>query len=659
MPKQRIAILGGGIAGLVAAFELTNAPNWQNDFDITIYQLGWRLGGKCASGRNRDEHDRIEEHGLHILLGFYENAFRVIRAAYAELNRPPTAPLATWQEALKPQSYVVLMEQIASGKFVPWPMPFPTNSGVPGDGGVLPTIWQIIEMVIGWLKEIFVQATQLPDNDPRLTAAHAAADAGDSSSLLDILVRLHDFLHSMEDGTLETDIDWRRLYCGADLGFATLKGMIENGLICENPDFFKMDNVDFRQWLRNYGASEIAVQCAYIDGMYDLAFATSAMGAGAGTALNGMIRLACTYKGAVMWEMQAGMGDTIIAPIYQVLVNRGVSFEFFQRVDQLIPTSDGASVAQVVIGQQVTTTQPYQPLIDVNGLPCFPSDPLYEQLVQGKALQASGDNLEDWWTAWPDPVPPRVLVAGTDFDKVILACSVGVFPYIAPALMKVSQPLNDMVNTLKTTQTQAAQLWFKPDLAGLGWTLPKPVLDGYAESLDTWSDMTQLLAQESWGPNGPKNLAYLCSPLPDNVPMPPRSDHAYGPQQQARVYSNAQAWLQTSAAGLWPNTVPPGAKEGFDYSLLVGDPTVVGPDRLKTQYWIATWNPSDRYVLSVPGSYFKRLKTDGAGFDNLLLAGDYLLTGMNVGCVEAATMGGMHASQALCGRPEEIIGDST
>jgi len=151
MAKQRVAILGGGIAGLVAAFELTNAPNWQDSFDITIYQMGWRLGGKCASGRNREDHDRIEEHGLHILLGFYENAFTVIKAAYAELNRPPTAPLATWQDALKPHSYVVLMEQIASGKFVPWVMDFPMNTDVPGTGGVLPSGWAIVEMIIGWI----------------------------------------------------------------------------------------------------------------------------------------------------------------------------------------------------------------------------------------------------------------------------------------------------------------------------------------------------------------------------------------------------------------------------------------------------------------------------------------------------------------------------
>ena len=83
---QRLAILGGGLAGLTAAFELTNDPHWRDRFEsITVYQMGWRLGGKCASSRGRC--DRIEEHGLHVWMGFYENAFRLLRECYAELGR--------------------------------------------------------------------------------------------------------------------------------------------------------------------------------------------------------------------------------------------------------------------------------------------------------------------------------------------------------------------------------------------------------------------------------------------------------------------------------------------------------------------------------------------------------------------------------------------
>src|SRR5580698_6249389 len=71
-----VAIVGGGCAGMAAAFELTR-PEHKGKYRLTVYQLGWRLGGKGASGRG--EADRIEEHGLHVWMGVYENAFRVMR----------------------------------------------------------------------------------------------------------------------------------------------------------------------------------------------------------------------------------------------------------------------------------------------------------------------------------------------------------------------------------------------------------------------------------------------------------------------------------------------------------------------------------------------------------------------------------------------------
>lgn len=68
--KEKVIILGGGLGSLVTAYEITSKPNWKEHYDITIYQLGWRLGGKGASGRNQNVFNRIEEHGLHIWFGF-------------------------------------------------------------------------------------------------------------------------------------------------------------------------------------------------------------------------------------------------------------------------------------------------------------------------------------------------------------------------------------------------------------------------------------------------------------------------------------------------------------------------------------------------------------------------------------------------------------
>jgi len=657
---QRIAILGGGMGALTAAFEITNDPSWRDQYDITVYQLGWRLGGKGASGRNADHFERIEEHGLHILLGFYENAFRVLRAAYGELNRPPGTPLATWQDAFKPHDYVVLMEQIGN-RYVPWPMDFPPNSGVPGEGGVLPTPWELIEMTIGWLKQLFQRENHLPDRHDNLEAAHQASFLRDAKAVYDELHQLHEWLHDKDDD-LEANLDWRRIFCTVDLGVAAIKGTIESGVIFPPHDWFKLDDLDFRAWLSKYGAHEVAVNSAYISGMYDLGFSLPGQ-VGAGTAINGILRLCWTYKGAVMWKMQAGMGDTIFAPLYLVLKNRGVRFEFFQRVDELQLSADRSQIERIVVGQQalLKDSGEYDPLVPVKDLPCWPSVPKYELLADGQKLKDSGANLEDWWTDWADPVPPKVLEQGKDFDLVILGCSVGVFPYIAKQLMDASPPFKRMVETLGTTQTQAAQLWMSTDLAGLGWTLPSPVLDGYAEPMDTWADMTHLIPREAW-PAGatPKNIAYLCSPLPDDGPLPPRSEHGWAERQEARVKANALSWLDGWAGGLWPAQAPPGNPNGFDFQILVAPgSSAEGPARFDTQYWIATLNPSDRYVLALPNSVGARLGTQGAGFSNLYLAGDYLRTGMNVGCVEAATMGGMHASRAICGRPTEIIGDNT
>ena len=126
MIQEKIAILGGGVSAMPAAFYLTEQENWQEKYDITVYQLGWRIGGKGASGRNPDYAQRIEEHGLHIWFGFYDNAFSTIQKAYKALDRPNGAPLQTWQDAFKEHSFIVLQELIED-KWQTWPIEFPTN----------------------------------------------------------------------------------------------------------------------------------------------------------------------------------------------------------------------------------------------------------------------------------------------------------------------------------------------------------------------------------------------------------------------------------------------------------------------------------------------------------------------------------------------------
>src|SRR5262245_35211211 len=129
--KQKIAVLGGGMAALTAVFELTSRPGWQDRYEITVHQMGHRLGGKGASGRNARHADRIEEHGLHILMGFYHNTFSVLRRCYDELGRAPGTPLATLDDAVKPHQFLVLADKVGE-RWEPWPLRFPPIPGKPG-----------------------------------------------------------------------------------------------------------------------------------------------------------------------------------------------------------------------------------------------------------------------------------------------------------------------------------------------------------------------------------------------------------------------------------------------------------------------------------------------------------------------------------------------
>ena len=124
MARQKIAILGGGMAALTTAYNLTRSDTLRAKYEVTVYQIGWRLGGKGATGR-RD--GRILEHGLHVWFGYYDNAFRMLRAVYRDWQRSDEHPLRSWRDALKPQSFTPIGPDF-------FPLNWPTNNGVPGDG---------------------------------------------------------------------------------------------------------------------------------------------------------------------------------------------------------------------------------------------------------------------------------------------------------------------------------------------------------------------------------------------------------------------------------------------------------------------------------------------------------------------------------------------
>src|SRR5213076_571171 len=85
----------------------------------------------------------------------------------------------------------------------------------------------------------------------------------------------------------------------------------------------------------------------------------------AGTAVGVILRLIATYKGDMLWEIQAGMGEAVIAPLYEALVAAGVKFRFFQKVKALELSADGALIERIRITRQADVLAgDYQPTFD-------------------------------------------------------------------------------------------------------------------------------------------------------------------------------------------------------------------------------------------------------------------------------------------------------
>lgn len=721
---RRVAILGGGMSALTAAYELTR-PELGNAFDVTVYQQGWRLGGKGASGRNRHHHQRIEEHGLHVWMGFYENAFRLIRDCYRELDRAPGTPLAAWSDAFKPHSYIVLDDTLdPDGPSHPWPLCFPEDAAggpTPGDGAPIPTppeyVPRILEVVLLLLRR-HAHTAHLAASHTELSIVPSlhelvvkfesllviAADGveGVLAELLAAALKLAEHVTQVLPEELDGlyrkvmalvdkvagpllarfendggDDELRHTRLVIDLAFTHLRGFVADGLLLPPYDFSKIDDLDYRDWLRKHGAREETVNCAPVRALYDLVFAIDT-GMAAGATIACATRMLFTYKGALFYKMQAGMGDTVFTPLYQVLSRRGVKFRFFHRVDEL-RVADGTApgscvVDEIVVGRQAAVKDgaDYQPLVDVDGLPCWPSEPSWEQLVSGAALAAGaelpdgGYDLESPTTAWHDELAPLLLRRGVDFDDVVLGISIAALPRISQAVADRLPRYQRMLDGVKTIATQAVQLWLDRDLPGLGWNDPgdgrcagaAPIAGSYAESLDTWAEMTHLLPREAWGAAAPKSLVYFCGQLrSDEMPNPAPTTAA---GWKTAMTARAHQWLAAHGNGIWPTLVPDGAP--LDYSLLHAESGQAGLARFGEQYFRANVNPSERYVLSVPGSSAARLFADDLvqgqpACENLFLAGDWVRTGINGGCIEAATMAGMQAARALSGSYFEIVGD--
>lgn len=669
---------------MTAAFELTNSKALREQHEVTIYQLGWRLGGKGASGRNPvDGAELIQEHGLHILMGCYENSFRMLRQCYKELNRPRGTPLRTIRDALKPHSSVDAEQQF-HGDWHRWNINFPEDKTwcgcvrLPGDRKELPGFLTYIKRVFQWMESGLLYAdaelvkivglvssnlhSQLKNIGshlhPYLDGLHKSATQSGKDSLShdtakftyihQELVKLRKTCREHWEGSDGFDIELLRAFILLDLGMSSLIGVFKYDLFFNT--FDTINDFDFRDWLLDCGAAQVTVDSPLVTVLYELVFAYEngkSVGEGvvpnleAGTLMRALPHMMAGYTGAFMWKMQSSMGDTIFAPMYQVLKKRGVTFKFFHKVEDL-HVKDGELNSIDISTQVELNGHEYDPLIDVkvdgfkHPQPAWPAEPIYSQIKEGDRLQKEGINLESFYSPWVDTGKKITLKVGEDFDHAILGIAIGAFPYLCKELIENDKDWKAMVDHVKTVQTQAAQFWLKPSFKDLGFAEDGAVVGNIAASpLDTEADMTFLLNNEGWSGNKVKALAYFTGPMEGPDQAPPASNQEYPSESMQKLEKTVTALLQEQVQILWPNFKP--------------DSDVVA------RYLRVNVDPSERYVMSVAGSSKHRLKANDSKFKNLLLAGDWTECRINMGCVEAAAISGMQASQELCGHPKKIL----
>jgi len=728
----RVVILGGGVGSVVSALQLSK-PGWQTNYaSITLHQQGWRLGGKGASGRGQN--DRIEEHGLHIWFGFYENAFKILRSCHDELDELAQAGTPRWsstmtsmEQSFRACSDITLTDhdgccwsQWSADFFhtdddLPWAEPDPR---MPGER---PEDWSAVFYAARALRLAADALASLPDPTAPATssakivaggastatattvgveylartlwnalgqgpqsALTAAADLLDAvvedttrqSWLLDgvdLVLRAVDLaldtLRGRADALVHEHDALRRAWYVADLMLAIARGLIEDDVLAQD-SFAVIDDTEFSDWLRSHGATRETVGCALVRCVvYDLAFAyrdgdPQRPAAGAGTALRGLLRAFFTYRGSMMWKMNAGMGDVVFAPMYELLVKRGVDVRFFDRVEALRVKSGlveeieidhqaalapGVKAKDFVLGPSVSTaaapamrwpaspTVPLQQSTKTAALPP-PVARDFESYLAGRAVAREGTTVL------------RRGAAVDGFEVVVYGLPIATIPLICPDLVAQSPRWKAAVDHVKTVPTQAMQLWLNVPATALGDWEDGCLVGGYTEPYDTWADMSHLVSQEAVA--GSQTVAYFCNVLHD-APLPARGQAtAWLDEQDLLVRHQAERFLRHDIKHLWPAAIDP-ATNAFDWNLLVAPPSAVGEARLDAQYVRANVEPSERYTLSVPGSSKHRLHPGATGFANLVVAGDWTACHLDAGCVEAAAISGMLAANAI----HETYGD--
>jgi len=609
--RTKVVVVGGGPSGLSAAYHLTSAANPRAaELDVAVYQMGWRLGGKGATGRD-PENDRILEHGIHGFAGFYWNSTEMLKGAYEVLNPGAVPNLSELpgrlprciEEALIPSDAIVLTNYYTGRQcqrtlvLAPGDGPHPWERAPDmGAQDVVKAIAQyamaLVQALIesgekkGWFARLLLWGPERIERKlvGELAAVLGHAKAGRHEHLLKGFDAL---LGWLVNHALRPSDKWdtaRLAFNVIDYYRTIIKGLIAEGLldiekVSGGPGVSftvkgidSVDHLNYTDWLHQHGlhpmtmASSFTHSTAYVCFSLPGGDSSQVPTMSAASFLLWELRTAFSRRNHFYW-FRLGTGETIIKPVYQALQANGVRFEFFHKLIDVELATDGSTVESLTFQRQARVKgdaayQPLRPAKRAEVGEVWPDEPLWDQLENADEILAHLRHdphlgmptlgLESAWCAW-QPDDQVVLRRGVDFDIAVVAMPPAAIEHFARSLADHPR-IRPAVDKLESVQTMQLHLWFNKSVEQMGLHVPQSpgAVNRYTtvslpDPLNALVDFTDTMAYEGWTEaDRPQTLVQLCGPL-QNLGL--RDSDYLNPDYPEQIWRRAAV-----VAGQWMRT---------------------------------------------------------------------------------------------------------
>jgi len=693
----RVAIIGGGCAGLTAAWELSK----QSRYEVSIFEKSWRLGGKGASGR--DEAGHICEHGLHVWLGFYENAFRMMRECYAEVQKRKWGPKAkegsrlahgSMEEAFFPEPHIgVAIPEFISGETLDlrktwdiWSSHLPPAKGLPGEpldvasnpftvaNYILRCLDLIKTLMVSTIgpadgprpgeprpdgRSTFDEAIELdfsfdPARSPRQLVEWIAKIVRGgllttAAGLLQAVTTIEMLLQRLDRAVDESDSILKLLEA-----VTTQSRKLLRDAVSVDPKLrLKTEIIDIvmtiavglyrNRVLFDEQGLDVINGMDYREWLYQNGATKSSLES---KFLTGIYDLTFAYRDGDRRQPQLAAGVALRGALRMFFTYRG---SMFWRMRTGMGDAVFAPLYKVLKARNVKFHFLHS-LTDMGFLFGAHNKRHVTRLTFDAPENPPGDDqVLDHFGCWPAAPPAssgdkkqKTIEVGADFDAVILATGVDDVREIlkrsgdgSESFFKRVPAWRTMCREVKTVATQAAQVWLDRDLDDLGWYRGSGIFTAFEAPFETWADMTQTKASErAW--RAAKGGAAVDTDTARTIAY----FCAVLPESALKANPDKRTIVDASLTRLLTEKIKPiwpATAERVDGAAAF----------VIKRYVQANWEGSDRYTLSLPGSIKYRISPLDQSVANMAVAGDWTATGLDAGCVEGAVMSGMLAALAI------------